>query len=75
MSKLGGNNPPQAVGYPGLPVIPAEAGIQNKYLYVHQHTSDGKTEMRRKMDSLTSQTKCNTLLRCCYGTKICSDQH
>jgi hypothetical protein len=32
-------------------VISAERGIQNKYLYVHQHTMHGKPEMIRKMDS------------------------
>jgi hypothetical protein len=32
-------------------VIPSEAGIQKKYLYVHQHTMHGKSETIRKMDS------------------------
>jgi len=32
-------------------VIPAEAEIQKKCLYVHQYTTYGKSETFRKMDS------------------------
>ena len=41
-----------------LSVIPAKAGIQ------------GQRAFRLALDSLSSQTKCNTCLRCCDGKAI-----
>jgi 1-deoxy-D-xylulose-5-phosphate reductoisomerase len=51
----------------------AESASRNSVAMAHGAPVQGAAIEKNRMDSLDSQTKCNTLLRCCHGKTLQSD--
>ena len=56
-------------------LVPAHRGMKIGCIGWWESSSVIATSHTSPLDSLSSQTKCNTLLRCCHGIPIQTDLH